>query len=115
MSITFRITDFAGLGLLRCTCPDEYIACDACNGDNRCPSCQLEVNMSERNARDVLMFLGVEFGLGISLALNLARLCRLGLAVLDAEPHVRAYLRQRTSELLQIALSAGNGGWVGWA
>lgn len=124
MSITFRPTvEASGKPLLRCSCDDIS-----------CPACRIELNMNERNARDLLEYLGLSReGHGTIPAAEMASRCEVQLAKLrpeSARPTVEThrgpnavrvieggrpagYLRDRTAELHRIALAAQDW-WISW-
>ncbi len=93
--------------------------------EQTCAACLAMVDTNERTGRDLLEYLGLEFGPGHGtvLATKLVSLCRLRLAMVEAEAAIapvehtpRVYeggrpagrLRQRTEELLVLATIAGH-------
>lgn len=118
MSITFRPTVAVdGRPLLRCSCDDIS-----------CPACRVMLNLNERNARDLLEYLGLSReGYGTIPAAEMASRCESQLAKLrpeSARPTIDAgrvvecgrpagFLRDRTAELHRIALAAQDW-WISW-
>lgn len=108
--------------LVRCTCPDD--------APMTCPACLLALNVNERDAAALLEHVGLVASLsGAIRAPRLAGLCKLRLAMYDAEVDLPAEargprvvvggraagkLRTCTEQLLTIARAAGDG-WVGWS
>lgn len=108
--------------LVRCTCPDD--------APLTCPACQLALNINERDAAALLEHVGLEPSLsGAIRAPRLATLCKLRLAMYDAEVdlpsetrgsrvfvggHAAGKRRACTEQLLTIARASGDGR-VGWS
>lgn len=117
--------------LLRCACDTiETLASEL--GGIRCGACAVTLNVNNRNACDLLSYLGIEPGVaqpwGHIDARALAMLCEKRLAMSDVEAAIPMiatpryveggrpadYLRKKCAELLVIARSAR--GWaVAWS
>lgn len=137
MSVTFCITvDSYGRPLLRCACEilrDE----EARDFDDRtCAACNASLNMNNRNAADLIAWLGIEGSLTLCMhgsigAGELAAKCRRRLwpeefnndpalpPVVKSERAIECgreanYLRTRTRDLLVIAVMAGDH-FVSWS
>lgn len=107
--------------IVRCTCPDD--------APLTCPACLLALNVNERDAAALLEHIGLNPApSGAIEAYRLTTLCKLRLAMYDAEGDIPAQARGRvvvggraagklracTAQLLTIARAAGDG-WVGWS
>jgi hypothetical protein len=118
MSVSFWPADLDGRPLQRCTCLDFS-----------CTACDLTLNVSNVNACELFAHIGLAWEpVGTMPAAEFAAMCERRLARLSAEPMIpprtegrvvwcgrrAGYLRDRTAELLRVALAAGNG-FVAWA
>lgn len=110
--------------------PALRCACSSTGLDYPCAACAARVNMSNVNACDMLVYLGLEpTPVGVVRADKLAELCRARLAMPNLEPERPTttvgnlttcgrdadYLPRQARALLVVATLARSCGWVAWS